>query len=941
MKNINCKSILRRISALTVAAALTLTTAYAGAGDQKLSTVRPLVEGLNYINTVTQHPQAGRVESHMLELGANSTVYPIMVQGAGTIYGAASINKAVQSARSMGYHVLGAINTDYFAPKNGVPMGMVIEDGEYMTSPEGPVSAAIAAANGRLELVENPQIALTLTNQRTGQQVGVHHLNKWRAPGGGLYLLNEHFSTVSTRTSTPGWMVRMVQETPGENLRVSGEMTLRVTALIQGSDPQPIGAGNYILTADEKDGLGGVFATFQEGDVITVSTRCNSPVLESAQWASGVGDVMIRNGSLTDPSRWLHVREGRAPRTAMGVRADGSVVLYVVDGRRKGVSGGLSQEDLALELLAQGCQWAVNLDGGGSTAMSVWVPGQAGPAIVNRPSDGRPRGCATYLLLVSNQPGDGVPARLVLKEDGLVVLTGTSVTLGDAAVLDNGLNVLDQAAQNVTIQSQSGLGIVEDKVYTAGPQAGTDTLLLSAQDSGLQGTGQIHVVNALTELNITYASSGQPITALNIKPGQQVAMAARGSYWGRLAMRDQSGVTWTVDGNVGTVDANGVFTANRSGGTRGTIKATAGGLTVAIPVSLENLHQDVGPEHWAYQAVEYCYERKLVSGISPSQYGPNYNIRRGDFLLMLYRAAGSPAVTTTVNFPDVAPTDYYADAIAWAQEMGLASGMQDGRFAPEINVTREQTFTILNRALPHLGIKLQQAPLEVLNQFSDKAQISDWAAKHAATLVANKFVGGSGGLLNPRGNLSRAEMAVLLYKVGTYDPANNPGTPNPPVEPEQVTGVALDQHELALEAGEPFQLTANLQPEGVRGNISWTAISSEPGIVSVSPEGEVINLNTTGQTVTVTITASAGAVSDSCTISCLPAQHYGRVSEAAASLNVRSGPSTDYEVIDRISSGMPVLIREELGDGWLHITYLSKTGTAASGYVSQTYITQN
>ena len=80
------------------------------------------------------------------------------------------------------------------------------------------------------------------------------------------------------------------------------------------------------------------------------------------------------------------------------------------------------------------------------------------------------------------------------------------------------------------------------------------------------------------------------------------------------------------------------------------------------------------------------------------------NIRRGDFLLMLYRAAGSPAVSTTVNFPDVAPTDYYATAIAWAQENGLASGMADGTFAPKTNVTREQAFTILNRALPLMGI---------------------------------------------------------------------------------------------------------------------------------------------------------------------------------------------------------------------------------------------
>mgnify|MGYP000016594342 CR=1 FL=1 len=109
---------------------------------------------------------------------------------------------------------------------------------------------------------------------------------------------------------------------------------------------------------------------------------------------------MVRDGQITDSTAWTYVEKGRDPRSALGVREDGTLVLYAVDGRRSGYSGGLSQLDLAEEMLSQA---ASGRQPGrrGSTAISVWVPGQEGPSIVNIPSDGKPRACATYLLLVS------------------------------------------------------------------------------------------------------------------------------------------------------------------------------------------------------------------------------------------------------------------------------------------------------------------------------------------------------------------------------------------------------------------------------------------------------------------------------------------------------------------------------------------------------------
>ena len=975
MKHRHFTQAARRLTALTLALLLALPSAYAAAGSPQLRTTRELADGLTYSNTITSHSAAGRVESFSLELSPDSReVEPIFLQASGTAYGAGSINLAVSYAQSLGYHVLGAINTDFFAPSTGVPLGISIEDGIYKSSPEA--EAAVVITDGEVELVEQSQVTLTLTNESTGGQTVLTHLNKYRADSGGLYLFNYDFSTVSTHTSTPGWMVRMELTDPDDTLSVSGRLELEVTELLRTDTSVVIGENEYILTAADAGGLESVFQSFQVGDRVTLRTDCTSSTLEDAQWASGVGDVMVRDGQITDSTAWTYVEKGRDPRSALGVREDGTLVLYAVDGRRSGYSGGLSQLDLAEEMLSQGCVWAVNLDGGGSTAISVWVPGQEGPSIVNIPSDGKPRACATYLLLVSRDEGDGDPDRLVLKNDGLVVLTGTSVDLGETAVLDSGLNILRDDPGEVEISSLDDLGRVEDNIYTAGSDAGTDTLELWSPDLDVEGTAQIHVVDHLTGLTVSRENSTDALTSLTLEPGDQVQLTAQGTYWSRAAMRDVGAISWTVEGSIGSITEDGLFTAEGPGGASGTLTASAGGQSQTIMVSLENSHEDVPEGHWAYTAVDYCYANGLVGGISDTEFGPDLHIRRGDFLLMLYGAAGKPAVTSPASFTDVSPSDYYYTAVSWAQANGLATGVGDGTLAPASDVTREQAFTILNQALPLLGITCQPGALTVLDQFGDRASLSDWAAQHAATLVAYQIVGGdTDGNLNPQAFLTRAEMAALLYKLSNYTPptdldpgalvqpekdpqpggtadpgqAEGPGQTADPDQPEDpgqtsqpeepavpVEGITLDTGELTLQAGSSYHFTPTLSPEGAAGTVVWT--SSVPTVAPVTSDGTITNLNTTGGQVSVTITASCGDACTSAVVLCDTAASAGTVRGAENGLNVRSGPSTSHSVVGYLREGGRVILLAPPEDGWLHVSYLTQSGQAAIGYVSLDYI---
>lgn len=935
-------SLPRRAAAFLLACALLLPTAYAAAGERKLQTTTRIVDGLTYKNTVTSNG-GSRVESFALELSPDSAVRTIMLQGSGTIYAGGSINKAVSSAQEMGYHVLGAINTDFFSMSTGVPLGIVIEDGVYKSGNEERNALAIDE-DGSAAILDPPSVGMTLYNETTGASVVPDNFNKVRHAIGGTYLLNEYFSTVSTRSDGDGWYVRMKAAADPDtgkapDLTVNSDLTLEVTELVISDQSITIGPDEYILTAADTSNRNDVFAAFQVGDEVTLTTRCADPVLSDARWACGVGDIMVRNGAITDSSVWTYTKDGRQPRTALGLKSDGTMVLYAVDGRQSGYSVGLKQTDLAEELLSQGCVTAVNLDGGGSTSLSLWVPGQSGPAMQNKPSDGRARSCATYLLLVADGKPSRTAKRLALKENGLTLLTGSSVTLSEAVAMDEYLNPVSANLASLKYTSMDKLGSVLGNVYTAGGQAGTDNLRLTA--GKLEGYAQVHVVSQLTDFKVTRSGSSAALTTLSVKPGEQVQLAASGSYWGRTALRSFSDVSVSVKGGVGTVDKNGLFTASQDLSDGGSITFSAGGMSQTVAVSSPYVHNDVQPGHWAYDAVEYCYEKGVCSGISVTQFGPDNSMLRGDFMLMLYNAAGKPAVSGGCTFTDVSADDYYYTALSWAQGKGLASGTGDGKFSPRDQITREQAFSLLYRYLPIIGKSCPDGELSVLDQFSDKNKVADYARTAAATLVSQGLASGSDGRLDPKGTLTRAQMASLLYRVLEHTPIQtepiDPTTPTDPVDPGSYA-MALDQSQLTLASGGSATLKAVILPTVSNAAVTWT--SSNPEAAVVSAGGMVTNLYPGTGNATATITASWNGLSSSCTVTCQQAQHTGTVVNTDTGLNVRSGPGSDYNRIGGLKANASVVVLGQQ-EGWYQVLFRNSDGQAAIGYVSADYLTLN
>ncbi|MDR2356476.1 MAG: phosphodiester glycosidase family protein [Oscillospiraceae bacterium] len=806
---------------ILLAFALNITSSALGAGRTVYTDTRMIADNLKFTDTILWNDDVGREESYSLELTGPGEAYPIIMAD-DTVYGGMTITQLTQYASEQGYNVLAAMNTDFFSVQTGVPIGVAVENGVYISSP-GPAGTSTVSFDeyGGVHFSKGASVTITLTNNggetsaddggetsagNAGKTAVVTNFNKYRHSAGGLYLFSSSFSAVSTRTGTPGWFVRfkILDGYPA----VSGEMSLMVTDTYESAEAIEIGDGYLVLSADEAGGYAGVRDSFAPGDLVTVTTQCDDEYLRNARWATGGGDIIISGGAITDPETWDKTLLGKHPRTALGVKSDGSILAYVLDGRSSTHSEGATLAALAEEMLRQGCVEAVNLDGGGSSAMSVKLTGDEISALVNKPSDGAERKCSTYLLFVTDLAPDGVPRRLALRNNGVIALPGASFDL-EFAASDGGF-APSAPPYDAAASSSGGLGSVEGVRYTAGPDAGVDTLALYSPSSGAFGSGEVYIIKSPTSLTVTRDGGNSGLTSLFVRPGENVRLTPSSTYYRRSVTAQPGAYAYVVSGDIGVVDADGLFVAADIVSSAGTVTVSAGDKTVTVNVEVKGF-DDVS-EHWAKEYIYALAAEDIVTGATPDSFAPDAPMKRGDFVLMLHRAAGSPktplapdtpaepetetsgteepgadtapeARIPVTAFTDVFTDDYYAEAVVWARSVGVTQGVGDGVFAPLSELSRQEAFTLAYRALAQLGVSgTDGSPSAGLSRFADAETVADYARESVAALADMGIVEGADGALAPESRLTRAQMAKILKSILGYEPPMPEPEPTP--EPE-------------------------------------------------------------------------------------------------------------------------------------------------------------
>ncbi len=178
-------------------------------------------------------------------------------------------------------------------------------------------------------------------------------------------------------------------------------------------------------------------------------------------------------------------------------------------------------------------------------------------------------------------------------------------------------------------------------------------------------------------------------------------------------------------------------------------------------IETKNPFADVNTDDWFYNAVMFAYENNITSGISETEFAPQSKVTRGQFITMLCRAYDISEMTGD-NFDDCGDT-WYTGYLAAAKQLGISSGVGDNKFAPENEITREEMVTLIYNYLKSIG-KADEAVNKT--SFADDNIISEWAKSAVSFASSNGYVNGKdNNIFDAQGTATRAELAQIFYNI--------------------------------------------------------------------------------------------------------------------------------------------------------------------------------
>ena len=186
-----------------------------------------------------------------------------------------------------------------------------------------------------------------------------------------------------------------------------------------------------------------------------------------------------------------------------------------------------------------------------------------------------------------------------------------------------------------------------------------------------------------------------------------------------------------------------------------------------LPEHSVYFYDTAGEYAWASREVDTLAVAGVIKGGGTHLFYPGNAITRADFIVMLDRAFGmsealdNGQVNSNGSFVDVPSSAYYSKAVIAAKAFGIAAGTATGEFQPQQSMTRQDAMVFLKRTIDRTALKLGTGSV---SSFSDASRISNYAKPSVSALVGAKVIGGSKGKINPLSKVTRAEMAVMLYR---------------------------------------------------------------------------------------------------------------------------------------------------------------------------------
>ena len=177
------------------------------------------------------------------------------------------------------------------------------------------------------------------------------------------------------------------------------------------------------------------------------------------------------------------------------------------------------------------------------------------------------------------------------------------------------------------------------------------------------------------------------------------------------------------------------------------------------------VYTDVTHDAWFRDAVDYAFVHDLMNGVGGGKFAPGSAMSRAMLITVLWRTEGEPKSNAAIPFTDIS-ADWYKEAVRWAYENGIISGVSDVSFAPDSPLTREQITAILFRYAKMK--RLDVSKRTDFSTFPDAKKVHDYASDAMSWAVAIGLISGvkkgNKAYLDPSGNATRAQVSTILMR---------------------------------------------------------------------------------------------------------------------------------------------------------------------------------
>ena len=509
---------------------------------------------------------------NLITYSPNKTVTPIVTYG-DVLTDRSSVADMANALEGEGYRVVAGINGDFYNVSTGLPIGLVVTDGVLRSSDAGYYAIGFRADGTAVLGKPGVKVSADLgyaVDDGSGSPVElirpVIAVNKART-NSGVFLYTYDFNAKHT-TGTTEAGVNVVCTVEQGQLAIGSTVTARVER-VEETTVTAIQPDQIVLSANANADAyyTNALRNMSAGSEVTLTVSANAG-WDDVEYAVGALYCLAENGAVASG-----LAAGVNPRTAVGQKADGTLVFYTIDGRRSGYSIGASLTQVGQRLVELGCETVLCLDGGGSTNLAVTTPDSTDASIINRPSESN-RKVTNQIFLVASNRSSGRLDHFYVKAASDYVLAGSSVAVNVTGVDTNYIPM------DADYDLSASAGTLENGTLTT-PASGGDVTVM-ASERGSRGSTVVHAIR--TPDTLTLKKGTASLTALTVAPGSKTTLTA-GAVWNHLTLAaDAKAFTWSVSGDIGTVDENGVFTAAAPGS--GSLTVSAGGKSLTIPITV-------------------------------------------------------------------------------------------------------------------------------------------------------------------------------------------------------------------------------------------------------------------------------------------------------------------------------------------------------------------